>query len=785
MVRIVRALVRGISGAVCLATVVAVLVSSSGLSAGDDAAANPPRAPTKERSAPGPEDRRDSGTAKSPARKPPAKSAEAAPAEAEPAGEPQKSAKAVQLVPSVVETADHGSIVWTAPRVSRPAAVDIDRSGRRLVADRNLNRVFVYDADGGLVAELEVGTPLDADFLPGGGYLVVSGRRSAVIELDAAGKEVWSYDDLKAPRDADRLANGNTLIADTKPSRILEVDAGGNVVWQHSEKLRLPVDVELDADGNVVVADYNGHCVTCIRRDGSTCWRVNEIGHPSSLTMRGDGSLVVATHKAGSLLWVGPDRRVLGNWVVGADLEDFALAEGRRLLLAQRLRGDTSVDAGQVVRALGRIFAGLPLHPPPAPLRVVDGVDTTGKNIVLILFDSLRRDHVPWHGYWRPTAPVLDRLAAGGLIFDQYVTHAPWTKPSVASLFTSTLPSVHGATKQTPESQLPASLQTLAEVLRDAGYYTIGVMENPHMGDRNSTKGFEQGFDSYEYVKHRKRQPGKPRRVARAAIKALEGRPAERPFFLTMFFMNPHYPYEPDRKLYGERDAGPSNPGPINEYDAEIREADAAVGSVLDFLSRASLDGDTIVVFSSDHGEEFGDHGNRFHGDTLYDCVLAVPFVVSGLDRAGRFPGLVRQVDVMPTLLDFVGVEIGPDLREQIAGTSVRPFLEPGVRRTGLVSYAQSRFRDNVHLIGERTESRKVIADLESRRAMIFDLQRDPQEYDNLASKEESAAELARLSAWEEQLGHAVADAEAGPTEPIPEEVLERLRAAGYLGNEP
>ena len=693
-----------------------------------------------------------------------------------------KSATTQPLVASVVEIDRVAGRVWSADEIALPSAVDIDSGGRRLVADRERHRVLLFPADAGAPVSMPIGSPMDADFLPGGGFLVTSARDRSVVEWNEEGEVVWRYDGLTGPLDADRLANGDTLIADSRPARILQVDRAGNVVWEIADGIKLPYDVEMDAAGNVLVADYNGHHVRCIRRDGTTCWRANDIGHPSSLQLLDDGSMLVSTHKAGSIVWLTADGRILGNWAIGARLEDFAVTGRERIVLAQRLPANVGVDEEQVADLLATISRE-PREPraaaAPRPVAAVDGVDTRHKNLVLILFDSLRLDHLPWHGYWRSTAPALQRMARRGLVFDQYVTQAPWTKPSVASLFTSTYASVHGVTKQTPESQVPGSLVTMAEALAAAGYYTAAAMENPHMGDRHSNKGFDQGFARYDYVPAKRGGNSLPGRMTRAAIKVLEDRPADRPFFLMVFFLNPHYPYDPGRKIYGDMDAGPSNSGPINDYDGEIREADQAVARLLHFLQQAGVADDTIVVFSSDHGEEFGDHGARFHGDTLYDCVLHVPLVITGLDRVGRFPGLVREIDVLPTLLDYLGVEATPQLAGQMAGISVRPFLEPGVQRTGLVAYSESQFRKNVHLVSERSESRKVVADLRTGSLLIFDLANDPQEYDDLATEAEKRRELERLRSWEESFEPA--QSEAVPSGAVPAEVLERLRAAGYL----
>ncbi len=699
------------------------------------------------------------------------------------AGRPTKASRAGPLRPRVVRVAA-GKPVAEFTEFKRPSAVDVAADGRWLVADKAANRLVIFDASGEKTY-VAAAAPDDADFLPGGGYLITSSKTKSVIEIDSSGDTVWTYDSLERPLDADRLANGNTLIADGSPGRVLEVSPDGQVVWSHQEGLLKPSDVELAPDGSVLVADYNRHHVRCLERDGTTRWKLDHVGHPSSLqVLDDDRGILVGTHKAGAIVHADLDGRILGGWRIGQELDDLALSRSGTLLVAYAVRPDAVMPSDErdirLHQALDSVRGETAVRADSVGVVPVEGVRTEGKNLVVVLFDSLRSDHVPWHGYWRDTAPRLSELARSGLVFDQYITQAPWTKPSVASLLTSTYASTHGATSQKPQSQLPTSLATMAEALSSAGYYTAAVMQNPHMGDRRSSKGFEQGYERYEYVGEKKHEPKQPRMTANRALMVVRERPLDRPFFLTLFFMNPHYPYEPHRESYGGKSDGPSNPGPINLYDAEIAEADAQIGRVLEFLEANGIADETIVVFSSDHGEEFGDHGKRFHGDTLYDCTINVPLVITGLDRVGRFPGLVSEVDLMPTLLDFLGVRGDDGLRAQMVGTSVRPLLEPGVARTGRVAYSQSRFRDNVHLVSERTETRKVIVDFTEGKTMIFDLVKDPHELIDLSTPETSALELARLRRWE--LGQDVAEPDEGPAEPVPEEVLERLRAAGYLG---
>ncbi len=430
--------------------------------------------------------------------------------------------------------ADGATAVEELADFAFPSAVDFAADGRWLVAEKGANRIVVDDGKG-TKKYLSVAAPVDADFLPAGGYLVTSSKDRSVVQLDESGNTVWRYDALKRPMDADRLANGNTLIADGGPGRVLEVDPDGKLVWSHEEGLLLPRDVELAADGNVLVADYNRHEVRCLRREGTTCWRLPHIGHPSSLELLEDGRrMLVGTHKAGSIVLAETGPRMLANWRIGPDLEDFALSPSGALLVAQMVQPDRAIPFEardrRVLQLLAATGGGAPAPAGNDDVVGVDGVKTAGKNLIVILFDSLRSDHVSWHGYWRETAPRLAELAAAGLVFDQYITQAPWTKPSVASLLTSTYGSSHGATSQKPQSRLPNSLTTLAEVLSASGYYTAAVMENPHMGDRRSSKGFEQGYQRYDYLGGKKLAAQQPGLIGDKAIEILGQRPIDRPF---------------------------------------------------------------------------------------------------------------------------------------------------------------------------------------------------------------------------------------------------------------
>lgn len=635
----------------------------------------------------------------------------------------------------VIEVDTEERIVWKLDESPAPTSVAI-RGGRRLVAD-NGGWVRVYDENGARAQELSVRGPSDADFLEGDRILVTSQAEGWVREYDVRGEVVWERKRLDRPRDAERLTNGNTLIVEA--TRVIEVDRKGNVVWSHDRDLDLPIRAIPDGDGNVLIAEYNGHRVTSVKRDGSIAWRINDIGHPSGLVALPDRSLLASVSYVGMIVRFDRELEQLDRWRFGGRVEAFDVSPEGRLLVAltpsAEARRESAFAPGRAAE-VARLAV-----PNAAP------VERRKRHLVLVLFDSLRWDHVPWSGYFRDTAPNLQELSRSALVFDQYIVHAPWTKPSVASLFTSTHPSEHGVVKQKDDVTLHRRFVTLAEALRDAGYFTAALMGNPYMKEGNPAEGFRQGFESYEYFQEIGHEAELPRRIGDRAVELINSRPTDRPLFLTIFLMNPHYPYQPKSAYFGSPLAGPSNPGPINDYDGEIFDGDIEIGRVIAALRGRDLLDRTVFVFTSDHGEEFGDHKHQlFHGKTLYDCVLRVPLFITGLGRTGRFPGLVREIDVLPTLLDYLNVPMSLDLAAQAQGVSLRKFIESDARTTGLAAYVETEFVDEIQLLGRRTEGALLVVDRLQKSVERYDLTRDPQQYNNLRGGSSEAAALLRWS---------------------------------------
>lgn len=454
-------------------------------------------------------------------------------------------------------------------------------------------------------------------------------------------------------------------------------------------------------------------------------------------------------------------------------------------------------------------------------------------NVVVVLADTLRRDVVGAYGGAAAT-PAFDAFAADAWRYERAASQAPWTSPSVATLFTSLYPSQHGvlsnperrvvhgqsedATPDPTVDVLAPGLTTLAERLRDAGHETAAFVSNPWLGRR---LGFAQGFDHYDDSFADWDVPGEV--VSRAALDWLDGRAEDSaPFFLYVHYMDCHRPYVPlaisrlvdakarlnarhrelapvhdslsDETLYemsqivfleGGQLAAPTLGVSIafveEAYRAGVEQLDRALGQLLDGLRAAGAYDDTLVLVLSDHGESLYDRGFGNHGRSLYEDELAIPFVL-------RLPGAsparpdcwVGPVDVVPTLAAALDLPAP----EPAFGRSLLTPL-PGDR--GLVAEAVlTRPGDRAYRKGDAKLLYQPTGGADGVRRALFDLASDPGErHDLLAPGADGKADpsaTARYVTLLDEMRAAVPDFERPDAAEVtldPDEV-ERLRSLGY-----
>lgn len=387
------------------------------------------------------------------------------------------------------------------------------------------------------------------------------------------------------------------------------------------------------------------------------------------------------------------------------------------------------------------------------------GAGPSHPDILFVLVDSLKASHVGCYGYARDTTPNLDRFVReeGCFRFETVIPGGSWTMPAVMTLFTAL--SVDGHRRVLPSLPHDREAVTLAEALRAAGYATVGITANAMT---NRRFGYGKGFDVWDDYSATLPPDAGVERIAsgyarggaltRMGLGRLRRRDPERPLFLFLFYMDPHWDFWPPPP-YDMKFAAPGG-GPIRNawalpaakatpdirrrtldaYDGEIAYCDFAVSNLLAAVAATPRWNDTLVVIAGDHGESFWERGFSGHGNDLHDGELKVPLILRvpkgcGLKAAGGVvKGQVGGLDIAPTVLDFAGVPV-PGSWE---GRSLRRAMESGVS-DGRPVVAETRVRDGLWQRAVRTGRWKVIAiDDFERPDEVYDLVADPGETNNL-----------------------------------------------------
>jgi arylsulfatase A-like enzyme len=371
-------------------------------------------------------------------------------------------------------------------------------------------------------------------------------------------------------------------------------------------------------------------------------------------------------------------------------------------------------------------------------------------NIILIVVDAMRPDHLGCYGYTRPTSPNIDGLAAQGVVFETAISHAPWTKVSFPTFLTSLYPFEHGISNW--ESVLPDSVLTLAEFLKGQGYSTACAVQYPVLAPKFNIL---QGFDNVDLLVLWREGASK---VSTAALKAMEESPE--PFFLMAHFFDAHKPYNmPDEYIDMVRAGSDTEPyqwtkddfigiydkpseaeiaGNLLLYDAGIRYADEGIGEILHYLEKRGIADNTMIIVTADHGESFWEHGLPLHSTNVYDEALRVPFIFHYPDKwqhMKRVGGQVRLIDLFPTLADLVAGSVpaqceGSSLLGLIEGKGrVRPagsFLPVDIALTECTTNPAPATRSL------RTDDWKLICESLTYTFELYNLKDDPRETVNI-----------------------------------------------------
>ena len=462
----------------------------------------------------------------------------------------------------------------------------------------------------------------------------------------------------------------------------------------------------------------------------------------------------------------------------------------------------------------GRILVSPTSEPaaaPPVPEALADR-----PNIILVMVDTLRADHLSCYGATDVESPAICSLADGGALYDGY-SHASWTKPATASLVTATLPSTHGAMSK--PSAIADDVQLVSEVLQARGYATGGIVSNINLAP---SFGFDQGYDEYHYLAPDYLAGAKESssklilyQIARSvwftlkpgqrvsdfyqdsltvnthAFEFLE-RHRDARFFLFLHYMDPHDPYF--RHPYdghaiarvSNQHPDPSLAGEMHRlYKGEIEYLDRNFQTLLQKLRELDLYDDTVIALVADHGEEFYEHGGWWHGLTLYDEQIHVPLIIKWSKHArapvGDLRGRVaRLIDVAPTLIAKAGARAPAEMQ----GLDLAPGLAQRSEKDRM-AFSEEDHEGNVLRSIRNTEWKLIEANEGNPRGLavteLYAISRDPAESKNvIAEHADVGGELRAHAEAQETAARAAAHA-SGTSRKLSTSEEEALRSLGYI----
>ena len=421
---------------------------------------------------------------------------------------------------------------------------------------------------------------------------------------------------------------------------------------------------------------------------------------------------------------------------------------------------------------------------------------TSKPNIIVISIDTLRSDFLGCYGYPRPTSPTLDKLASKGVLFEDASTPSPWTLPAHVSLLTGLYPNHHSV--KDVETKISTDIPTLAGILSRDGYSTAAVVNSLLLDEKF---GFGRGFDYYSCIPDTDDAVGCAPAITAEAIDWLVKNKKQQ-FFLFLHYYDVHSDYSSLPRYeaqfvepyFGIADGTTGqllqfrngyvklNEGDAKHladlYAASIRQIDDELEKFFSFLRKRKLLDNTLIVVTSDHGEEFFEHGGVLHGRTQFQELIHVPLIFQGLNlpEGQRVKHMVSLVDIFPTIVSLTGSEVP----STVDGVDISPLwreksFQPPMRFIFAEADHNNEKDDIKRAI--RQQRYKLHYDILTDETQLYDLANDPGEKFNVISEH---GDLSKILF--KRLKDFMSDEKAGQSrEPLAPEEIQRLKALGYL----
>jgi len=404
-------------------------------------------------------------------------------------------------------------------------------------------------------------------------------------------------------------------------------------------------------------------------------------------------------------------------------------------------------------------------------------------NVVLIVIDTVRSDHLPFYGYKKNTAPFLDKLSKESVVFERAYAASSWTSPATASIFTSLYPFQHRLlmgllairmAKQIDPNviihKIPEEIDTIAEIMKKAGFNTYAVTDNLNIGER---QGFTQGFDKFENYMYNK-APAVNDRVKKWQ-KEME---TKGKYFLYLHYMDPHAPYHRRAPWYVAQDERQADL--IAAHDSEINYVDQHIEEL---YKQFKWDKNTLLIITADHGEGLWDHGKMGHGNSLYREEIQVPLMIRlpGEQVTRRVKVPVCTIDILPTVRDIVG--LGKDKNNE--GISLVPHIEgkeEDYKDRYLFSYLWKQVKKEVEFKSTLHDKYQFIFQ-KPKKKELFNLLGDPKETHNLFFK--GGFKMAELleDKFNDFMKKARKYKQQDTKVKLDKEKLDKLKSLGYIDN--
>lgn len=418
-------------------------------------------------------------------------------------------------------------------------------------------------------------------------------------------------------------------------------------------------------------------------------------------------------------------------------------------------------------------------------------------SVVVITVDALRADHLGSYGYSRPTSPNIDRLISQGLRFERAWTPEPLTGPAMCSMVTGLEPHVHAATRN--GLRMKPGLNSLPKILAENGWNTGAFVGTWTL--KNNLTLLGEHFETYGERLERKRWFGILNSEATCedvTDDALDWlgeerkKGPEKPFFMWVHYIEPHAPYRFHEKFADRIGVNDDKLNKKDRYDTEVAAVDESIARLLDGVRQAVDDKDLLVVFTADHGESLGEHNYWGHGRYLYEPSLRIPLgiVWRGVIPEGTVSSQASLLDLAPTLLDLVGIDVPEDLPGASWAATIRNSGDLAERVGCYQAHRGAVHGDSVRdsdkkrskgllWVGVINGDRKEIVKVSRQVVQVYDLAADPGELNTLASVDDRPSDA--LAACLARVAEGLGSLDTLATQKLDDETVEQLRALGYL----